>query len=412
MGARRTAIDAVEAIYADIGAVSPMVWLRRVLDEVHACVPGVVGGFAYAYDIGGSPSHWKISFPIVANAPPMMADHIFDAFAKAPPAARMTLLPRLGPAGTYSAVTGALLTAHGAAEADKLGVKDAIHVNALDADDRGVLVALTIREPRRLAPTEVRRLSMLAAHLAGARRLLGTGQNLEPDAIFETSGKIAHVEAPQHERAVDALRARLLRIEKLRSTRADADEELATWQALVSGTYTLLSRFDTDGRRYVVAYANPPGVRDPRGLTPLEAAVASWARRGHPQKLIGYELGLSVGTVGGILARVFRKLGVSSHAELVARLEEPEHLARVQVDDTELLLFSALRPVHTLQGFPELTPSECEVAEGAIAGKSTASIASERGCSPRTVTNLLARAFRKLGVSTRAELTARVRRKG
>ena len=33
------------------------------------------------------------------------------------------------------------------------------------------------------------------------------------------------------------------------------------------GRYTVVDRFDTDGRRYVVAYENPPNVRDPRGLT-------------------------------------------------------------------------------------------------------------------------------------------------
>lgn len=43
---------------------------------------------------------------------------------------------------------------------------------------------------------------------------------------------------------------------------------------------------------------------------------------------------------------------------------------------------------------------------GALAGKSTAQIALERGSSPRTIANLLARAYRRLGVRSRFELAA------
>jgi hypothetical protein len=245
----------------------------------------VVGGFAYAYDIGGPPASWRISYPLVQGAPPAMAEHIYRSFELAPPEGRTAVLPRLGPAGTYSAVTGMTLSAYGAGTAKQLGVLDAIHVNALDADDRGTLVALTIPKPRRLAPTEMRRLSMLAAHVAGARRLRTSVRPSTPEAIFERSGRVAHV-ARGHEPALGALRDRLLRIERARGPRADPDDVLAAWRALVVGRYTLVGRFDTDGRRYVVAYENPPGVRDPRGLTTTEAAIASsrtsWGSRSGP----------------------------------------------------------------------------------------------------------------------------------
>jgi DNA-binding CsgD family transcriptional regulator len=55
-----------------------------------------------------------------------------------------------------------------------------------------------------------------------------------------------------------------------------------------------------------------------------------------------------------------------------------------------------------------LTPAEAAVAELAVAGRSNAEIARERGSSPRTVANQLANVFRKLGVASRLELYAYV----
>jgi DNA-binding CsgD family transcriptional regulator len=405
VASRATIVDAVESIYSGFDTAAPAMWLSHVLAQVLACVPGTVGGFAYAYDIGGPPATWRISYPLVHDAPAMMAEHIFRTFETASPEHRAQVLPRLGPAGTYSAVTGSLLTAYGAGPTSRLGVLDAIHVNALDADDRGTLIALTIPEPRRLAPAETRRLSMLAAHVAGARRLFGATRPLLPDAIFEQDGRVAHSERV-HEPALPMLRDRLLSVERARRSGADPDDILAAWSALVAGRYTLVGRFDTDGRRYVVAYENRPGVRDPRGLTMTEAAIATWARRGHSQKLIAYELGLSLGAVGGMLARVFHKLRVKSRAELVARLAEPTRVSRVAVAGSELLLFSQENGLPALDRLAGLTAAERDVASRALGGMSNASIARARASSPRTVSNQLSSVFRKLGVASRAELVA------
>jgi DNA-binding CsgD family transcriptional regulator len=409
VGLRTTVVDAIEAIYSDLGAVTPSAWLGRVLEQIRGCIPGSAGGFAYAYDIGGHPSSWRISYPLVHGAPPEMAAHIFRSFEETSPEGRAMVLPRLGPAGTYSAVTGQLLTAYGPPPPSLPGVLDAIHVNALDADDRGVLVALTVPTPRRLAPTERRRLFMIAAHIASARRLLAAVRPAEAEAIFEQNGRAAHV-APGHEPALAALRRRMLRLERARADRSDPEEVLTAWKALVEGKYTLIARFDTDGRRYVVAHENAPAVRDPRGLTATEAAIAAWARRGHSQKFIAYELGLAVGTVGGMLARVFHKLGVRSRAELVERLSEPSQVSRVSLGSEELLLFSSHLAAPDLGRFAQLTQAEREVAQYSLTGMSSAEIAAARRTSTSTVTNQLASAFRKVGVSSRGELAALARR--
>src|SRR5687768_17615162 len=55
-----------------------------------------------------------------------------------------------------------------------------------------------------------------------------------------------------------------------------------------------------------------------------------------------------------------------------------------------------------------LTTAESEVLALAVAGLSNAAIAQRRHCSVRTVANLLARAYRKLGVGSRSGAAAKL----
>jgi DNA-binding CsgD family transcriptional regulator len=55
-----------------------------------------------------------------------------------------------------------------------------------------------------------------------------------------------------------------------------------------------------------------------------------------------------------------------------------------------------------------LTDAEREIVEGLIAGEGSEDLARSRGTSPRTIANQIASIFRKLKVSSRAELMARL----
>lgn len=66
-------------------------------------------------------------------------------------------------------------------------------------------------------------------------------------------------------------------------------------------------------------------------------------------------------------------------------------------------------PVRRLD-LASLTPVQRAVVEDVVHGHSNAEIARRRGCSPRTIANHLAAAFRKLGVGSRFELVARLSR--
>lgn len=67
-------------------------------------------------------------------------------------------------------------------------------------------------------------------------------------------------------------------------------------------------------------------------------------------------------------------------------------------------------PMGTTLDLSSLTPSERDVALRASSGESNREIARGRGTSERTVANQLASIFEKLGVGSRAELAARLRR--
>jgi DNA-binding NarL/FixJ family response regulator len=89
---------------------------------------------------------------------------------------------------------------------------------------------------------------------------------------------------------------------------------------MVHGEWTLVDHADTDGKRFLLAKRNLPGVRDLAALTKRERQVASYAACGLSLKQIGYELGLSVSTVSAQLKSGLRKLRLTSRTDLVAQL--------------------------------------------------------------------------------------------
>jgi DNA-binding NarL/FixJ family response regulator len=89
------------------------------------------------------------------------------------------------------------------------------------------------------------------------------------------------------------------------------------------------------------------------------------------------------------------------------RISEPAHGARLVGDAQLCWLFL---PVEALGLDPRLTQAERQVVAGVLNGRTNAAIATARRTSCRTVANQLAGIYRKLGVSSRWELAARVGR--
>ncbi|HVV48083.1 MAG TPA: LuxR C-terminal-related transcriptional regulator [Polyangia bacterium] len=124
-------------------------------------------------------------------------------------------------------------------------------------------------------------------------------------------------------------------------------------------------------------------------LSEREREVAIRAAKGTPLKLIAAELAISVQAVSTYLARVRRKLALSSRAEL----------ARCLLSDRPLAAPAAL-------AIGGLTETERDVWSALAKGMSNRSIAEARGRSIRTIEKQVAAVITKLGLRSRTELLA------
>jgi DNA-binding CsgD family transcriptional regulator len=113
----------------------------------------------------------------------------------------------------------------------------------------------------------------------------------------------------------------------------------------------------------------------------------------------------------GAMSQETRRPGLMARVHSIApRVDAPRELVAWRVDEDgecfALLVWPTSAP--SVRGMAKLTAAEAAVAALAIAGRSNAQIARERGTTDRTIANQLASAFRKLRVRSRAELCARV----
>ncbi len=218
-----------------------------------------------------------------------------------------------------------------------LGCPDVLGLWATSFDFHGVGVVAPSPEPLALKEHTRLRWRRIAAHLEAGHRLRSklasmtasateTRPSLPTDdaaVIDPRDFAVTHAEgAARDESARRALREAAIRIDKSRGRLREQDPQkaLSAWDSLLGGRWSLVDWFDADGRRFVVALPNQPGVVDPRGLTKRERQVATLAARGESGKLIGYQLGISRQRVSASLKSAMRKLGVRTQAELVLKL--------------------------------------------------------------------------------------------
>lgn len=250
----------------------------------------------------------------------------------------------------------------------------------------------------------------VAAGLRLRRALAAPGGPDRAEAVLDPSGRVVDATGPARE--LDArtrLREVALRRDAARSgSRASDEESESLWEPLVQGRWSLVDRIESDGRRYIVACANPEGVLDPRKLTPVEQDVARLSALGMSYKEIAAELGIKEGSVGPALHSATRKLG----------LEKPLHLPLffrdAQARVRPICLESGDVRLRVAGGAPampvdaRLTPAEDQVLSLLLEGHSNAFIASARGASKKTIANQIYALFRKLGVRSRQELVANI----
>jgi DNA-binding CsgD family transcriptional regulator len=320
-------IEVVERSYVLDG--SEQEWLQNLASSAEALLDQGLGILALIYQ-----AHPGGRFEIRTAAGSGISDGLLStvipfALATPPEIVETTYLHRTGCAAA-SEITrlGAELERHPAWQSimHPHGMHDYRATNVLvDPRGRGCIVGAPLPRVTRTPPTLRRAWNRVAAHIGAGLRLryqLGSADPTDgATAILSPSGRVEHaVEDARDSSAQSQLRRAALAVDRARSKlrREDPGQALELWQALVSGRWSLVDHHEHDGRRYLIARRNDPGVSDPRALSLRERQVAWYAALGHPNKLIGYELGISMSSVATHLKLASKKLGVRSRPELIA----------------------------------------------------------------------------------------------
>jgi DNA-binding CsgD family transcriptional regulator len=324
-------IDVVEAAYR--AGASSETWLHGVLEAAAPLLHPGMCATGYFFDFS-EPAVPPVHGVQVLGAPPSLADDL-AAFHDRNREVSRTML-HAGPVVTTGSqfVPAARLAPEFGQYTEcftKAGIRigDTLGVVGVSPSCQGVALGCVYDRPTKLSRSARRRWTRIAVHVEAGSRLrsaLGTlhsGEESRPDAILSPSGRVEHAEGEAREAgARESLRARAVAIDRARGRlrRSDPDSALETWQGLVAGRWSLVDRFESDGRRYVVAHRNPPKAARILSLTAREREVVGHRMRGHSAKLIGYTLGISPAAVSAALKSSLQKLGVGTLAEMLNAL--------------------------------------------------------------------------------------------
>lgn len=202
------------------------------------------------------------------------------------------------------------------------------------------------------------------------------------------------------------------------ASKAEVDQ---IWRELLDGRWQFIDYLDRDGSRYLILGESPQATH--ANLSPVERRVTAMVARGAPNKEVAYALQLSPSTVATLLRRASSKLKSLSRPRLCmiyaflfdasgsrddrdrmpsTSTARPLRVAELERRGCRLKVIATSEPARAI----ELTRGEREVAMLAASGLSNLDVALLRRRSVRTIANQLASVFRKLSVTSRAELAA------
>jgi DNA-binding NarL/FixJ family response regulator len=301
-------------------------------------------------------------------------------------------------------------------------VRDVVGMTGHTGTGAGVSVGAALGMERTPRARARHQWTLLASHLAAGLRLRRSlqahpstlahaGQHQDSplaEAVLHPDGRLLHAtpatqDASVRERLHHAVRH--MDQARTRQGRKHSEASLNAWTALVEGQWSLVDRFESDGRRFVVAMRNDPAHPDPRGLTQRERQVADCLGRGQNIQTTAYALGLSPSAIVKAADLAQHKLGLASRLELAAFFSPngpSARLADIGLGEEQLLVAS--EDLVDLTQLAQLTAAEREVATALLAGATLADIALKRQTSERTVANQVQAIYRKLGVGSRLEL--------
>jgi DNA-binding NarL/FixJ family response regulator len=304
----------------------PKQWLRGVADAARRSFDEGQGMFACSVD-ATSPAGIAFDSPVLLGCPQEIWSLAMEASTRLTPEEQEANLrkpvvfasvsERLGP--------GEAFRNHWMyAGYQRIGLSDFSLLTSMDINGHGIVLGSPRVKIEHTAPRTRRNWALVAAHLRAGARLVplageGQAQWLEPEAVLQPDGRVLHATGDgTKDTAREALRAAAKAVDRARSLlrHRDPDEALMVWRGLVAGRWSLVDRFESDGRRLIIAVRNEPKPAPVMALSLLERQVVGYAALGHSNKVMAYELGLSQSAISQALLSAMLKLGVSTRSEL------------------------------------------------------------------------------------------------
>ena len=304
-----TAIDIVEAAYRLDGSENE--WLASLLELAAKDLDTGSGCYAFtgnesAPDFAKSPTFAQHSLS------PAFLSRIATLNEEAPDAIFELLKKRLVTCGGLEQVLGkgSPVVAHFRGLMAGAGIADGFCMFAQDARGGSITLSAPARDvlapPPRVRGVWQRVGLHVVAGLRLRRQLAASAAQrdalLSPSGVIEDAVGVAKDDDSARRALADAVRA----MEQARraNVRSTPERALELWRGLVAGQWSLVDHWEQDGRRYVAAYSNRVGLRDPRALTATEQSVLRYLAFGATNKEASYALGLPEKTVSKSVSQI------------------------------------------------------------------------------------------------------------
>lgn len=318
-------LEVVEALY-DVDAPQKT-WLRRIAERTRAAFPlHNIGAYALTYDasdIDHAVFDKPVTVGVESKAITRLLTKEIPQFYGARPHLVQAIFRKVGygPSTALPFQDGDIEIVHGLLS--RAGVREILGINGVNVDGRSVHAGVLVTRP--LKDVDHVTLARVSSHFAAGARLrrrMAAGKEAPidaADAIIDDGGKVVHASgAAKLREARTALSDAAIRLGRLKKrTRRGSERSLAQWRALVDARWSLVDHFERDGKHFVLAERNDPALGPLELLSDRELQVVAHAAVGHANKMIAYELGIAVSTVGVLLSRAAARLGAKSRSALI-----------------------------------------------------------------------------------------------
>lgn len=204
------------------------------------------------------------------------------------------------------------------------GVSDAAGLIVPTRDESSVLFFTARQRETQPVPIQAKsRWIQLQRHIGAVydlRTRLAEGSPAEMHSMwFDTNGRCVDRGLGDDADVRDRLRDAVRTYEASRSARREAQrvDLQRYWTSVLSGQWVILDRFDSDGRRFIVALPVSQLGDTIRGLSHREREILDLVGDGLSNKAIAFELGVSTTAISTHVSNIFRKLGIDDRASAV-----------------------------------------------------------------------------------------------